>query len=239
MNYLKSEVISEIIELVTEHGVITTLLVLIVFVIVMLAKANLLGDAFKGVKKAFKKDGKTDQVQIQVRDSDIINHEIFNLIDFWVYSKIPTLELNSTFRTAVFKRYLHIYFKSYKDVLHIFVNGGTYKKLDNSELRQSLLKLITDIVYDYESEMVRSRIPDVVISKMKSKNNDALNLTIDLINSICDSDFYNSEHNLLKVYSFLNIVLSILENTMSHCEDVSNNINGEMRGMTFDGFTEP
>ena len=239
MSYIES-----LFDLVAEHGVLTALIVVVIFVVVMLAKANLLGDIFKGIGKKIKnrknkKNKENNNTQIQVKESDIINHEIFNLIDFWVYSKIPTIQLSTEFRTAVFQKYLHIYFKSYKDILHIHVNDGSYKEMDNPELRQFLLKIITDIVFDYETEMRKARIPEIVISRMKAKNNDTLNLTIDLINSICDSAFYNSEHNLLKVYSFLNIVLSILENTMSHCEEVSESINGELKGLRYDGFIEP
>lgn len=238
MGNLELEILGleDLFKLISEHGTLTTLIVIIFLVISMLSKANLLGDISKIFTKFKRKERKISQ--ISVRDSDIIHHEIFNLVDFWVYSKIPTLTLNTEFRTVVFRKYLHIYFKSYKDVLHIFVNGGKFKKLDNSELRQSLLKLITDIVFEYESEMRKVGLPDIIISGMKSKNNDTLNLTMDLINSICDSDFYNSENNLLKIYSFLNIVLSILENTLSHCEEVSNSINGQMVGLTYGGYTE-
>lgn len=226
-----------IVDLVTDHGLFTAIIVAIIFIIVMVAKTNSLRkilDLFKNIKTKSKPSS-----PVKVKESDIINHEIFNLIDFWVYSKIPTLQLKTDFRNAAFKKYLHIYFRSYKDILHVYTNAAEYKKLDNSELRKDLLKLITDIVFDYESEMMKSGIPPIIISKMKEKNNEALKLTIELINSICDSDFYNSERNLLKMYSFLNIVLSILENTLSHCEEVSGNINGELRGMTFNGFTEP
>lgn len=240
MEYLELELVGleDLFKLISEHGVLTALVAIVIFVVSMLAKANLLGDITKVFGKFKRKKG-IKSSQISVKDSDIIHHEIFNLIDFWVYSKIPTLHLRTDFRTAVFQRYLYIYFKSYKDVLHIFVNDEKYKELDNSELRQALLKLITDIVFEYETEMRKNMLPEVVISRMKSKNNDVLNLTLDLINSICDSDFYNSENNLLKIYSFLNIVLSILENTLSHCEDVSNNINGQMKGLSYGGFTEP
>src|SRR5690554_4714725 len=100
MKYLGSEVgIEDLFGLVSEHGILTTLIVVVIFVIVMLAKANLLGDFTKGLGKLFKKKEKKETTQIQVKDSDIINHEIFNLIDFWVYSKIPTLELRTDFRT--------------------------------------------------------------------------------------------------------------------------------------------
>ena len=42
---------------------------------------------------------------------------------------------------------------------------------------------------------------------MKVRNNDTLNLTIDLIEGICNSRFYNSKNNLLKVYSIYRQIL--------------------------------
>jgi len=54
-----------------------------------------------------------------------------------------------------------------------------------------------------------------------------------LIGGICNSSFYNSDNNLLKVYSILNIVLSILENTISNSESICNSINGQLAGLSF------
>jgi len=110
--------------------------------------------------------------------------------------------------------------------------------MDDSELRKYLMRIITDTIYKYEKDMEMVGIPDVIISKMKTKNKDTLNLTIDLIDTICDSKFYNSENNLLKVYSLLNITLSILENTISNSIAVCNSINGQLRGYTMGGFIE-
>ena len=77
------------------------------------------------------------------------------------------------------------------------------------------------------------------IEKMKTKNNDTITLTIDLIEGICNSQFYDSENNYLKVYSILNILLSVLENTISHSEGVCNSINGALKGLSFEGKIEP
>jgi len=44
---------------------------------------------------------------------------------------------------------------------------------------------------------------------------------------------------LLKVYSILNILLTILENTINSSEGVCNSINGALKGLTFEGKTEP
>jgi len=249
---MDKSILEQVTTLVQTHGLSTAIVIVLIVLLIMLTKSKyfadigmklfnkLIGDKFKRSKD---KDDKADDnnvspMVIEVRESDIINHEIFNHIDFWLYSEMPTKDFSSKYRTVVFRKYLHIYYKSYKDNLHVFVNSGKYKKMDDSELRQALLKLITDTIFKYESEMSIVGIPAVIIQKMKAKNNDTLNLTIDLINSICDSKFYNSQNNLLKVFSLLNIVLSILENTMSNSTTVCNSINGELKGFTMDGFTE-
>ena len=105
--------------------------------------------------------------------------------------------------------------------------------MDESELWKNFLSLVNNIVYDYEREMLDAGIPQIIISKMKAKNNDTISLTIDLIEGICNSKFYSSADNLLKIYSILNIMLSILENTIQNSEAVCNSINGQLKGMTF------
>ena len=81
--------------------------------------------------------------------------------------------------------------------------------------------------------MESAGIPKIIIEKMKVKNNDTISLTIDLIEGICNSQFYSSDKNLLKIYSILNIMLSILENTITSSENICNSINGSLRGLTY------
>jgi hypothetical protein len=247
---MDESILEQVNTLIELYGLPTAIVVILIVLLITLVKSRYFADlTFKFFKKwinnRFKrkekktKDGEAPSpTVIKVTESDVINHEIFNHIDFWLYSHIPTVEFSTKYRTVVFRKYLHIYFKAYKDTLHIFVNSGNYKKMDDSELRQALMKLITDTIYKYESEMALIGIPPVIINKMKAKNNDTLNLTIDLINSICDSRFYNSENNLLKVFSLLNIILSILENTIANSVEVCDSINGELKGLSMDGFTE-
>jgi len=178
-----------------------------------------------------------------ISESDITNHDIFNYIDFWTYSKVPTFQFSSEYRTFVFKKYLSIFLKCYKRDLSEFVNAKDYQTMDQSQLWRSLLNIINKIVYDYERECEESGIPKIIIMKMKAKNNDTIQLTIDLIEGITNSQFYESEKNLLKMYSILNIILSILENLISSSESVCNSINGQLKGMSImDGnrkITEP
>ena len=53
---------------------------------------------------------------------------------------------------------------------------------------------------NYENDSINAGIPSIVIDKMKEKNRDTIQLTIDLIGNISNSQFYESKDNLLKVY---------------------------------------
>ena len=183
-------------------------------------------DFFKGKK------GKQEASR-KITESDITNHDVFSFIDLWTYSKIPTLNFPTDFRTVVFRKYLSIYLSKHKSQIFKYVHSGDYKTMDDSQLWQSILKLINEIIYEYEREMVLAGIPSIVIDKMKARNNESISLMIDLIEGICTSNFYDADNNLLKIYSILNITLAILQNTIYGSEKTCSSINGQLKGQTF------
>lgn len=199
------------------------------------------GDGLKHISKIFefvtemtkKKELEKKSSLKQITESDVLNHDIFNYIDFWKYSKIPTFQFSTEYRTLVFRKYLFIFLKNWKENLVKYVSEKQFEEMDSSEIWKSFLSLINDVVYDYETECYNENIPKIVIEKMKLKNNEIISLTINLIEGICNSQFYESEKNLLKVYSILNIILSILENTIYNSERICNSINGQLRGQKF------
>lgn len=237
--------ISDITSLIDKYGIKGAIFVMVLFLLIALFKSKWFGNFLSKTSDRFIERfmrNKTKNIESQVRninDSDISNHDIFNYIDFWMYSKVPTFQFSTEYRTAVFRRYLAIYLKSYKSNISKFIVNKEYQEMDEAKLSTTLLNLINRIVYDYEREMEESGIPKVVIEKMKVKNNDTITLIIDLIEGICSSQFYSSDKNYLKVYSILNILLSVLENTISNSESVCNSINGQLKGLTFDGKKEP
>jgi len=173
-----------------------------------------------------------------IKETDVINHDIFNYIDYWTYSKVPTIEFSSEYRTIVFRRYLTIFLQKHKSNLQKWVHDKSFEEMDDSQLWTSLLSLINRNIYDYEKEMEINGIPKIIIEKMKVKNNDTISLTIDLLEGVCNSQFYSTEKNLLKVYSILNILLSVLENTISSSANICNSINGQLKGLSIDGVME-
>lgn len=231
--------ISDITSLIDKYGLKGAIFVIILFLLIALFKSKWFGNFLSNLSDKFIErfmKNKTRDIVTQVRninDSDISNHDIFNYIDFWMYSKVPTFQFSTEYRTVVFRKYLTIYLKSYKSNISKFILTKEYQEMDDAKLSTTLLNLINRIVYDYEREMEEVGIPKVVIEKMKVKNNDTITLTIDLIEGICSSQFYSSDKNYLKVYSILNILLSVLENTISNSENVCNSINGQLKGLSF------
>lgn len=218
----------------------------ILFIVVYLLKSTLktlISKISDWVIQKFIEGKVSETPDNKVGESDIINHDIFNYIDFWTYSKVPILKFSTDYRTVVFRKYLTIYLKSYKKNIREYITSKKFIEMDSPELYKSLLDLVNTIIYDYERETEEIGIPKVVISKMKERNNNTITLILDLIDGVCNSQFYNSDNNLLKVYSILNILLSVLENTISNSESVCNSINGQLKGSTFrEGgidYTEP
>lgn len=231
----------QIVDAFTKWGIKGAIITILSILSLMMLKSEtvgtFLGKIFdKIIKKAF---GGKKKEEVLIKETDISKHEIFNYIDFWVYSSIPTLVFKTDYRTVVFRKYLSIYFRQYSESLTYYISSTKYKDYSNLELKGSMFNLLNDIVRDYEREMNSVGLPEVVINKMKTKNNETLHLTLELINSVCDSPFYNTDRNLLKVFTILNILLSTLEYTISISDDICNSINGELKGKSFDGRTEP
>ena len=187
------------------------------------------------------KDSKTSLAN-NITEADITSHEIFNYINLWKYSMVPTMNFSTEYRTVVFRKYLTIYLGCYRDDLKEFLETD-YESMGPSEIKGAFLDMINKIIYDYERKMVDAGIPHIIVEKMKVRNNDTIHLTIDLIEGICGSNFYDSDNNYLKVYSILNIILSVLDNTISNSESTCDSINGQLAGLSFSEngrtFTEP
>lgn len=229
------KIIDLLIQELTKHGPMGFFMLVLFFIIYTIVKSEWFGKLFSKLSDQFveyfmkRKVNPESGIKL-ITESDIINHDIFNYIDFWMYSKVPTFQFSTEYRTVVFRKYLFVYLKKYKENLMKYINSKEFEEMDSSQIWKSFLSLVNDIIYDYEREMMDQGIPKIIIEKMKTRNNDTISLTIDLIEGICNSQFYNSDKNFLKIYSILNIMLSILENTISNSEAICDSINGQLKG---------
>ncbi len=232
-----------IMDLIEKNGITGLFSAFLIFIVYNIIKSEWMSDKLGKMSDFFidkfikNKVSETDVKKVST--SDIENHDIFNYIDFWMYSKIPTIQFSTDYRTAVFRKYLTIFLKCYKKNIDTFIKSKQFETMDEPQILKAFLNLINQTVYDYEREIVEIGIPSVIVEKMKVKNNDNILLIIDLIEGICSSSFYDSDKNYLKVYSILNIFLSVLDSTINSSESICNSINGQLKGLKFNGFTEP
>ncbi len=209
------------------HGISGILMFILMFLVYVVFQTHFFHEQFiKLINKIFPKKKNSSIVHA----SNIVNHDMFNYIDFWMYSKIPTLKFASDYKTVIFRKYLSILLSKYKEDVRSYITSKVYETMDDPELWKSILNLLNTIIYDYEREMEAENIPKLIIEKMKDKNNTTITLIIDLTESICSSEFYNSENNLLKIYSIQNILLAVLQNVISNSVVVANEINGDLVG---------
>lgn len=241
----EANIIQSIIDFVINFKVMGVLLISFVIIAYILVNTKI-GEYL--IEKYFKKKennvvvlevNESKYVKIDINDSSILNHNFFSYIDLWVLNKVPALEFSTEFRTAVFRKYLRIYLYAYKNNFKSYLEKKEYEKLDTNELWKSILSLINNIVKEYESESIMAGIPLIVIEKMKQRNANHINLTIDLLDGICNTGYYNSEKNRLIIISILDIILTLLDNTISNSVDVCNSINGQLSNLKFEGYIEP
>jgi hypothetical protein len=231
-----------IIDLIEKNGITGLFSAFLIFIVYNIIKSEWMSDKLGKISDFFidkfikNKVSETDVKKVS--SSDIENHDIFNYIDFWMYSKIPTIQFSTDYRTAVFRKYLTIFLKCYKKNIDIFIKSKQFETMDEPQILRSFLNLINQTVYDYEREIVEIGIPAIIVEKMKVKNNDNILLIIDLIEGICSSSFYDSDKNYLKVYSILNIFLSVLDSTINSSESICNSINGQLKGLKYNGIIE-
>ena len=218
---------SDLIIFFKHYGINGVILFILLFVIMGIIKTDWFTKMFA---KYFDKLLHSKGSKIGIEESHIINHNMFNYIDFWVYSKVPTLKFASDYKTVIFRKYLSILLLKYKQDMQNYIASKVYIDMDDSELWRSILSLLNKIILDYEKEMEEVGIPKMVIEKMKEKNNTTVTLIIDLTESICSSEFYESKSNLLKIYSIQNILLSVLQNAITNSISVCGSINGDLCG---------
>ena len=147
--------LSDIASIMEKYGFKGSIFIVFIFILISMLKSSWfttflgkLSDSF--VEKFMRNKVKDVNSHVKsIADSDITNHDIFNYIDFWTYSKVPTIQFSTEYRTAVFRKYLTIYLKSYKRKISDFVNSKEYQDMDDAKVWKALLDLINQIVQNY------------------------------------------------------------------------------------------
>ena len=144
--------LSNLFDFMQDWGVgTTTILTLILWILDRTLKVppsvkKFFDKIFSYVLKIKVKDVEITQFQ-SIKDSDVTSHDIFNYIDFWTYSKVPTFRFSTEYRTVVFRKYLTIFLKQHKLNLQAWIEEKKFETMDDAQLWTSSLALINKIIF--------------------------------------------------------------------------------------------
>ena len=140
------EEIKYLVEIFKQYGVTGVVIVSIALLLIGSVKMGWLKKLYSKAQEFFifvflkSKTKEVTSNDISISESDVINHDIFNYIDLWTYSKVPTIQFSTEYRTAVFRRYLTIFLKSYKSKIKNYIQNDEFKKMDSAQLWRSFHK---------------------------------------------------------------------------------------------------
>jgi hypothetical protein len=132
--------LKDILEALNHYGIGGTLIGCLILALWLLVKStwftNLMTKVSDKVMERFMKKKTSDEPKVQIIDEvDILNHDIFNYIDFWMYSKVPTFQFSTEYRTVVFRMYLTIFLKKHKENIRNYVDKKEFEKMGEAAIK--------------------------------------------------------------------------------------------------------
>ncbi len=194
-------------------------------VIVLLVKYH------KQIKSAFKGIFNNQMNAILYSPKAILKSKL----TYWRDFKIDSLEMAEYGRTKIFRDLLHHKFDAYDRKLTTIENSDGFAKLSRRELFSSFVTYMHDIVDDYEINAKADGIPSVVIAKYKQWHSKSLDFTLKSAELITQSPIYNTNEDIMSAIYLLNI--SLLELTIAEAEKTLSDLNGELTGVVYKGYT--
>lgn len=100
--------------------------------------------------------------------------------------------------------------------------------------RELLIMLHTYYVHNSKYSNVEVKALDIVFSKFEVLPNTKTDFIQEAVQSICNSPFYES--NKIKAAVLLDLYLSVCVETINSAGKTLNNINGDLKGLSFNGI---
>lgn len=197
-----------------------------------------------GMFVKFYLDRKSKKLKLAEKDVPMFTeHQIFSRLEMLKNHIAMSFELANKGKEVVFKDLLINNIDIWRDIARELAEEFDQR----SEETNDPIELYNLIMKHYERGMHRSSnyyknnnytsdeqdALDIVMSKFNKWNFPRMESTHETIRSICNSQFYNGDK--VKAAVVLDILLSMLVDTINDAQLTLNEINGDMRGLVFRG----
>lgn len=185
------------------------------------------------IKIYYDQKGKHKSTEVAIA-YDNNTHPIFSIIKELQLADLKNFDLGTPGRTQVFKDMIQVQIFAYESALRNFINTDF---TDSADFRTKARYLILKIVEDYENTWRENGIPEIVITRYKTLQQDRIHL---LLNDIETLSFYrlsdetknfNEVIFYLLTYTSIVLRLSLASDTMQTLRD----LNGTLKTVVYKG----
>lgn len=149
--------------------------------------------------------------------------------------KVQRLDLKDEARTAIFRDFITIKLdvmdRRLMEISELVRKGGLNRKED---FQLATLKMVKEMVGEYEALAVESGIPKVCIKRFEETHRSALDFMMMNLEFIGFSGIYDDNNERLAALFFLYI--SVLESSLSAYERTLSTLNGDLTGAEYKGL---
>jgi len=160
------------------------------------------------------------------------DHSIFSQMNFWQCFKINNLDFGDIKRNELFRSIVTVHMVTIEKYLKELSENSILKDITKIEYKKHILKMFFDIIKESNHSLeheLKQDIYDLVIASDKGFNQwneEMIIYTKNLIEMICDSDFYRNNDE--RTWTLFNTYQSYLDSTILVVEKTFYKFNGDL-----------
>ena len=223
------EIFQIVSNLLKEHGILYTLVTLLVGFLMMMAISARdkitawIGSLFKRRRSQ------------KITQDDLLGHELFSSLNKYVYIDVPHFDIGERLRNAIFKDYLLFVFVSTKKELENFISKGDLEQIPQHLFKSRVLDCVTNITRNYNQKAVEEGIPPVAIRKFEEWQQNRNDAIYGFVSDVCSEDMFST--NIWKTKIILDFLVHINNMTIIDAKKSLTTLNGELSKASYKGAT--
>lgn len=218
------------ITLVNEMGLVKALTVMCLFIVITISLQAVCKELWRYVKWGFQKK------LIKIDKASLLNHALFKKYHFFITQRLKHLHCLCILRKKIFADLLTIRLKTFDEKIREFLETEDLGKMSPSDFQFKTSELLYTIYSTWEESAAKQEIPAVVIDTFR-QNMEPIRQTMDSFINTAPSSYYTYESSYARLNALFDMMCGFEELVLMELEQTLDNMNGEISGCTYRGFS--